>query len=96
MEAQASLVMRPSLTTTASRTIARNSAKNLLDCSVEASSGTTWPAAIRSDRTGLIFKRKLLPILGIILAAGPGAVCATLILIVIVVIIVGGGGFGWS
>ena len=34
--------------------------------------GTTWAAAIRSDRTGQIFKHKLLPILGIILAAGPG------------------------
>ena len=38
--------------------------------------GTTWVAAIRSDRTGQIFRHKLLPILGIILAAGPGGVLA--------------------
>ncbi len=38
--------------------------------------GTTWAAAIRSDRTGQIFKHKLLPILGIILAANPGGILA--------------------
>ena len=42
--------------------------------------GTTWAAAIRSDRTGQIFKHKLLPILGIILAAGPGGMSATFLI----------------
>ncbi len=39
--------------------------------------GTSWAAAIKSDRTGHIFEHKLLPILGIMLAGGPGAILAT-------------------
>ncbi|MCH8912770.1 MAG: hypothetical protein IIA33_04290 [Planctomycetes bacterium] len=42
--------------------------------------GTTWASAIRSDRTGQIFRHKLLPILGIILAAGPGGMSATFLI----------------
>lgn len=42
--------------------------------------GTTWAAAIRSDRTGQVFRHKLLPILGIIFAAGPGGMLATLLI----------------
>ena len=42
--------------------------------------GTTWVAAIRSDRTGQIFRRKFLPIAGIILAAGPGGMLATFLI----------------
>ena len=38
--------------------------------------GATWVAAIRSDRTRHIFQRRLLPIAGIMLAAGPGGVLA--------------------
>ena len=42
--------------------------------------GTTWVAAITSDRTGQIFERRLLPIAGIILAAGPGGVLAVFLI----------------
>lgn len=34
--------------------------------------GLIWISAIRSDRTGHLFENKMLPILGILLAAGPG------------------------
>ncbi len=39
--------------------------------------GTSWAAAIKSDRTGHIFEHKLLPILGVILVGGPGGLFAT-------------------
>ena len=42
--------------------------------------GTTWVAAIRSDRTGQIFERRLLPIAGIVLAAGPGGLLAIVLI----------------
>ncbi len=42
--------------------------------------GTTWAAAIKSDRTGYIFEHKLLPIFGIILASGPGVILAMALL----------------
>ncbi len=38
--------------------------------------GATWVAAIRSDLTRHIFQRRFLPIVGIMLAAGPGGVLA--------------------
>ncbi len=38
--------------------------------------GTTWAAAIRSDCTGQMFQHKFLPIVGIMLVAGPGGVLA--------------------
>ncbi len=42
--------------------------------------GTSWAAAIKSDRTGHIFEHKLLPILGIMLAGGPGGLLAMLLI----------------
>ncbi len=40
-----------------------------------------WAAAIRSDRTGLLFRRTVAPILGTIVSGGVGAICVLVALV---------------